>query len=153
MIPIKINRFFPMVVALGIGASLALTPNNAKAITVVSDLQGSPIDNNSIKSLKNKIWTVGGGAAVISTIPNSVLTYLQAAFDDVQGTLTTASDIFSSASTSVSFALNPYSLPTSETLTFGPTTSNNVTSAMTAVSGWAFTLAGDSVPVGHNRVL
>lgn len=149
--PMKSTKLVPLMAA-AVGASIALAPSDAKAVVINFNIQGSPVGNNSINNPTNTILTVGAGTTITSATPPEYLAPLQAAIAGFTGTFTTGADIFATAPTSISFAPDPYTTPSGETINFddsATTTGYNSAFQATGVVNWGFTLSGGSVlPAG-----
>jgi len=146
----KTTKLLPLLAA-AVGASIALAPSDAKALTVNFNLQGSPVGNNTINNPTNTILNVGAGTQITAATPAAALAPLQAAIAGFTGTFTTAANIFAAAPTPISFAPNPYTTPGGATITFAASTLTTGYSNLfksTGVVGWAFTVSGGSVPAG-----
>jgi len=151
----KTTKLLPLMAA-AVGASIALAPSDAKALTVSFDLVGAPQTNNSINGPTNTKLNLGTGTTVdpLSVNPAAATPFLQDAIAGFTGIFTTTNNIFVAASTPIFFG--PYTTPTGATLTFAPATTNLLksgTNALAEVNGWAFTIAGGGVPAGSTGLL
>jgi len=155
----KTTKLLPLMAA-AVGASIALAPSDAKALTVSFNLQGSPVGNNSINAPAHTVLNVGAGTTITAATPPAALAPLQAAIAGFAGTFTTNTNIFGAAPTSISFTPT-YTTPGGATVTFATATTTNLTigtapnnsNAATQVLGWAFTIAGGGVPLGSTGVI
>ena len=150
----KTTKLVPLTAA-AVAASMALAPSDAKALTISFNLQGSPVDNNSINNPTNTILNVGSGTKITSATPAAALAPLQDAIAGFAGTFQTTNDIFGASPTAISFVPNPYTTAFGGNVNFAPatTTGYNPFFQATAVYGWAFTVSGGTLPAGTTGTL
>jgi hypothetical protein len=147
--PMKSTKLVSLMAA-AVGASIVLSPSDAKAVAISFNLQGSPVENNSINNPTNTILNVGAGTTITAATPPEYLALLQAGIAGFTGTFNTAADIFGTSPTAITFSPNPYNGPDGSSINWGPATTTGYNSLFqaTGVVGWAFTVSGGSVPAG-----